>query len=194
MDKYFWSRSYHVNWGVQTSEKAQFWANLVLKSNRKIQNRQNRQKPTVLTNIEYFKNFECRIWHDIILVTLAIRNTIAWVSINTVYWSLRNSNGLLGSILSILYFSWILALNYPQIESFENSSHPKWHDMTLITVVMGNTIEWYSLVEFEKFKWIIWVNIVYFAFSMDFGHKLSPNWGIWELWTPNMTRYWLGNA
>ena len=65
-----------------------------------------------------------------------------------------------------------------QIETFQNYRHRKQHDMALVPLVIRNTIDEISLVEFEQVECSIWVNIVdfYFFHGTKFQHQISPNW------------------
>ena len=62
-----------------------------------------------------------------------------------------------------------------QIEPFHNSGHRKQYDVALVTLVIRNTIDQVSLVEFEQVKCFIWVNIVNFSLFHGFQHQISPN-------------------
>ena len=66
--------------------------------------------------------------------------------------------------------------------------------MTFIALVVGNTIDYYSLAEFEQVKCIILVDIVDIAIFMIFGAKLVTNWPFCEQWAPKMQIYDLYNA
>ena len=49
--------------------------------------------------------------------------------------------------------------------------------------------KYYGLGKCEKLECIIWVSVIDFAFSHEFGPKLAPNWAFWGIWSPKMTRY-----
>ena len=53
-----------------------------------------------------------------------------------------------------------------QIEPFKNCGHRNWHDMALTTLIIGNSIDYDSLLEFERAKCVISVNIVEFIFFL----------------------------
>ena len=76
-------------------------------------------------------------------------------------WALKMH--YLGQYCQFCLFPWISALNSAQIGPFEGSDHRKWLDMTFITFIIGNTMDWNRFEKFEDIKCIIWVNIANFV-------------------------------
>ena len=98
--------------------------------------------------------------HDMALISFIIRNTIDLNSSEEFgYLKLH----YLGQYYQFHLFIWISALKWSQIELFEDRGHRKRLYIALITFIIWCTMDWNRSKDLGHFRYIICVNIVYFA-------------------------------
>ena len=90
-----------------------------------------------LDQVLSFQNSWHQKQHNVALVTLVIGNTIAYINLVQVE---QVKCFILVNIFRFLYFYMDFSTKWVQIQPFQNSGHRKGHNMSLVILVIRNTI------------------------------------------------------